>query len=83
MAEAEALNDEVIMAQQRGQAPTAVAIEEEEEAHDAAGTAAGSGGTSATDAVMGSLFGGVWSWMSGQDLLEEQPQPLPQQPQQQ
>eukprot|EP01043_Picozoa_sp_COSAG02_P063996 COSAG02_NODE_9227_length_2283_cov_2.083333_2_plen_118_part_00 len=68
--EAEELNDEVAMAEQRGQAP---AVEPEEPTCSAAvaPTVSNQNGTSATDAVMGSLFGGVWNWMSGQDLLDE------------
>ena len=68
--EADALNDEVARAQIRGQAP---GIETVEGTHDAAApdAPAPQNGTSATDAVMGSLFGGVWGWMSGKDLLEQ------------
>ena len=68
--EAEELNDEVAMAEQRGQAP-AIEPAEPTRSPAAAQTVPNQNGTSATDAVMGSLFGGVWSWMSGQDLLDE------------
>ena len=64
--EADALNDEVERAIQVGQSPRIAPVEATDPTAQPAQT-----GTSATDALMGSLFGGVWSWMSGEDLLEQ------------